>query len=57
MLIDSGSDVTILKLNCLHDDVWIRDSVSDKLILTGIGSTVTTIGQADCNISCNIYCR
>lgn len=50
MLIDSGSDVTILKLDSLHDDVWIRDSMSDKLILTGIGSSITTIGQAECNI-------
>ncbi|KAG8301405.1 hypothetical protein J6590_054326 [Homalodisca vitripennis] len=50
MLIDSGSDVTILKLASLHDDVWIRDSREDKLILNGIGTTITTIGQADCHI-------
>lgn len=49
MLIDTGADVTILKLSSLHDDVWIRDGIDDKLILTGIGSNMTTIGCADCH--------
>lgn len=50
MLVDSGSDVSILKLDSLHDDVWIRDTTKDKLVLTGIGSMITTIGQADCHL-------
>lgn len=50
MLIDTGADVTILKLSSLHDDVWIRDIIDDKLILTGIGSNMTTLGCADCHL-------
>lgn len=55
LLVDTGADVTILKLGSLHDDVWIRDTDEDKIELCGISSKIVTIGQIDCHIKIGGY--
>lgn len=53
MLVDTGSEITILKVDSLHDDVNIYSSDKYKLRLTGISGDITTIGEADCHIKLN----
>lgn len=55
MLLDTGADVTILKLEALHDNVWIRDTVDDQIELSGISSKIITIGQIDCHMKIGGY--
>lgn len=50
MLVDTGSDITILKINSLHDNVDIYCSDKRKLNLTGISGSITSLGEADCHI-------
>lgn len=53
MLIDTGSDISILKVDSLHDDVTIYCGEQYKLTLTGISGKITTLGEADCHIMVN----
>jgi hypothetical protein len=53
MLIDTGSDITILKIYSLHDDVTIYCGEENKLQLAGISGKTTTIGETDCHINMN----
>lgn len=53
MLIDTGSDITILKVSSLHDNVTIYSGEEYRLRLTGISGETTSLGEADCHIKMN----
>ena len=53
MLVDTGSDITILKLNSVHDDVTIYTGKDNRLNLSGISGEVTSLDEANCHIKVN----
>lgn len=51
MLVDSGADACLVKLDCILDDVWISNKPEDILHLSGINSTMKTLGKIeDCHL-------
>ena len=53
LLVDTGSDITLLKVSSLHDDVTIYSGENNRLKLIGISGRITTLGEADCHIRIN----
>lgn len=53
MLVDTGSDITLLKVTSMQDDVDIYSGYEHKLRLNGISGNITTIGEAYCHIQIN----
>ena len=49
MLVDTGSDITILKIASLHDNVDVYSN--KKLELNGISGRIITYGEANCHVS------
>lgn len=45
MLVDSGADNCLVKLKCIQDDVWLSEAPEDMAELSGIGSTLRTLGK------------
>lgn len=53
MLVDTGSQITILKINSLHSDTTIYCGEENKLKLAGISDRTNTIREMDCHIKIN----